>query len=57
MTDPRCPSCGKSALPEHRPFCSRGCQDRDLLAWLREDYRLPGREPAQDGLDNPDRPD
>ena len=36
-----CPICGKPAAPDHRPFCSRGCKDRDLLNWLSEGYRLP----------------
>jgi endogenous inhibitor of DNA gyrase (YacG/DUF329 family) len=54
----RCPLCGKPAGTEHRPFCSRGCRDRDLLNWLGDAYRVPG-PPAgaddlatgQDGLD------
>lgn len=29
--------------PAHAPFCSQGCRDRDLLQWLGEGYRLPGR--------------
>lgn len=53
-----CPLCGKAADPVHRPFCSQGCKDRDLLHWLDEGYRVPGH-PAdpdlpgqeQDGLD------
>lgn len=36
-----CPICGQPATPPHRPFCSRGCVDRDLLQWLGEGYRLP----------------
>jgi len=36
-----CPICGKPSVPQHRPFCSRGCVDRDLLQWLGEGYRLP----------------
>lgn len=39
---PRCPLCGKPAIPDAAPFCSRGCRDRDLLKWLGEDYRVPG---------------
>ena len=27
---------------EFTPFCSRGCNDRDLLKWLGEGYRIPG---------------
>ena len=38
----RCPLCGKPEHPEHAPFCSRGCKDRDLLKWLGEGYRIPG---------------
>ena len=56
MTDQRCPTCGKPAQAPMRPFCSAGCKDRDLLAWFAEDYRLPGREPAHDGLDKPAEP-
>jgi endogenous inhibitor of DNA gyrase (YacG/DUF329 family) len=37
-----CPLCGKPEVPEHAPFCSRGCKDRDLLKWLGEGYRIPG---------------
>lgn len=46
-----CPVCGKPPLTEYRPFCSRGCQDRDLLKWLDEGHRIPG--PAADS-DLPD---
>jgi endogenous inhibitor of DNA gyrase (YacG/DUF329 family) len=37
-----CPICGETTAAEHKPFCSRGCKDRDLLQWLGEGYRLPG---------------
>ena len=37
-----CPGCGKPATAAHRPFCSQGCRDRDLIAWLSEGYRIPG---------------
>ncbi len=37
-----CPLCGAPATPAHRPFCSQGCRDRDLLAWLGDAYRVPG---------------
>jgi endogenous inhibitor of DNA gyrase (YacG/DUF329 family) len=43
----KCPVCGKPEHPEHAPFCSRGCKDRDLLKWLGEGYRIPG-PPADD---------
>lgn len=49
-----CPACGKPTDPDHKPFCGRGCRDRDLLQWLGEGYRIPGErvDPnAQSGLD------
>ena len=52
MTAPPCPICSKPAAPDHAPFCSRGCRDRDLLQWLGEGYRLPGRPATADGLDS-----
>ncbi|MBW0144151.1 DNA gyrase inhibitor YacG [Sphingomicrobium clamense] len=50
--DSKCPDCGKPTAPEYRPFCSRGCKDRDLLNWLDEGYRIPGPAAA---LDNSER--
>ena len=50
-----CPICERPARPPHAPFCSKGCRDRDLLQWLGEGYRLPGRaiDPIDDhGLDS-----
>lgn len=41
-----CPLCGKPASQKHKPFCSQGCRDRDLLNWLGEGYRVAG--PAAD---------
>jgi endogenous inhibitor of DNA gyrase (YacG/DUF329 family) len=38
----KCPLCGKPESPEHKPFCSKGCKDRDLLQWLGEGYRMKG---------------
>ena len=54
-----CPLCGKPANAAHKPFCSQGCRDRDLLKWLGEGYRIAG-PPADpdaagadaDGLDS-----
>lgn len=46
MSMSRCPVCQEPTAPEHRPFCSRGCKDRDLLKWLDDGYRIPG--PAVD---------
>ena len=50
-----CPLCGEPASAAHRPFCGRGCKDRDLLKWLGEGYRIPAEpvDPAtQSGLDS-----
>jgi endogenous inhibitor of DNA gyrase (YacG/DUF329 family) len=46
-----CAHCGKPVTAEHAPFCSRGCRDRDLLKWLGEEHRIPGRPATADGLD------
>ena len=43
----RCPVCRKPTVTEFRPFCSRGCRDRDLVKWLDEGYRVPVR-PEED---------
>lgn len=52
----RCPICDAAADPDYRPFCSRAHRDRDLLQWLDEGYRIPGRSLAEHdetGLDTP----
>jgi endogenous inhibitor of DNA gyrase (YacG/DUF329 family) len=43
----KCPICGRPALPETVPFCSRRCADEDLRRWLSGEYRVPTSEPAQ----------
>ena len=50
-----CPLCGKPSNPDHAPFCSQGCKDRDLLKWLGDGYRIPG--PAADDQHLPGRVD
>ena len=52
MPNDTCPICDKPGDPLHKPFCSRGCRDRDLLQWLGEGYRLPGGASDPDGLDS-----
>jgi uncharacterized protein len=55
-----CPICGEAPTTEFKPFCGRGCKDRDLLQWLGDGYRLPGEhvDPmSQSGLDSSDSPD
>jgi endogenous inhibitor of DNA gyrase (YacG/DUF329 family) len=44
--------CGKPASDTSKPFCTRGCKDRDLLKWLGEGYRIAGPPAASDGLDS-----
>ncbi len=45
---PACPVCGKPAVQEFRPFCSRRCANIDLNRWLAGRYAVPG-EPAAAG--------
>ena len=40
--DPPCPVCGRKAVVEFRPFCSRRCAAVDLGRWLTGGYSLPG---------------
>jgi uncharacterized protein len=47
-----CPLCQRAATPDHTPFCSQGCKDRDLLQWLGEGYRVPGPKADEDSLDS-----
>ena len=44
MTAPKCPTCGKPAAGETRPFCTRHCADVDLHRWLRGVYAIPVAE-------------
>ncbi len=53
-----CPVCGLPSTSAYAPFCRQGCRDRDLLNWLGDRYRVPGRwadetlgESGPDGLD------
>lgn len=52
MPNNSCPLCRQPPQPEHAPFCSRGCKDRDLLKWLGEGYSIPGPPALSDGLDS-----
>jgi hypothetical protein len=38
--------------PQHKPFCSQGCRDRDLIAWLSDGYRIPGPPAEADEQDS-----
>lgn len=48
-----CPLCGKPPQKPYLPFCSRGCRDRDMLAWFGEQYRVPTNEPASSDAHEP----
>ena len=39
-----CPVCGKLALEQFRPFCSKRCADVDLHRWLAGVYTVPAAE-------------
>jgi endogenous inhibitor of DNA gyrase (YacG/DUF329 family) len=46
---PKCPICGKPAVQDYRPFCSRACADEDLGRWLGGRYVVPGERVAPQG--------
>jgi endogenous inhibitor of DNA gyrase (YacG/DUF329 family) len=53
MTEPaqkQCPICGKPAVEEFKPFCSKRCANIDLNRWLSGTYVIPARddEPIED---------
>ncbi len=48
-----CPACNQPSVQDFRPFCSRGCRDRDLIGWFAEDYRIPVRPGADESDDVP----
>ena len=44
MSDPilptKCPTCGATPKLEHRPFCSKRCQEIDLGRWFKGSYKV-----------------
>ena len=46
----RCPVCGRPAVEEQKPFCSKRCAEVDLNRWLSGSYVIPARddEPVED---------
>ncbi|MGH6658067.1 MAG: DNA gyrase inhibitor YacG [Sphingomicrobium sp.] len=48
----KCPLCGKPETVAFAPFCSAGCKNRDLLKWLGDGYRIPGRPADQSRVDS-----
>ena len=45
---PKCALCSKPAEEKYKPFCSKRCADIDLGRWLKESYRVPSDETADD---------
>jgi hypothetical protein len=53
----RCPICGKEAVEDYRPFCSKRCADIDLAKWFTGSYAIGGREEDEgDGAGPNDQP-
>lgn len=52
MTTPvlnkKCPICGKNAVLEYQPFCSKQCADVDLGRWLKGVYVVHTNETPED---------
>lgn len=44
----KCPTCGKPAVADCRPFCSERCANIDLGRWFNGDYRIPTNEVPAD---------
>ena len=49
-----CPICKKPRSPEHTPFCSTRCKDRDLMQWFGEGYAAPSRPASPDEITRSD---
>lgn len=57
MAERKCPICGRAAVEEFKPFCSKRCADVDLNRWLNGSYVIPARddEPGvEDGMPGDD---
>jgi endogenous inhibitor of DNA gyrase (YacG/DUF329 family) len=44
----KCPICGKQAVEQHRPFCSRRCALIDFGRWIGGNYRVPAGEDEEE---------
>lgn len=40
----KCTICGKEAVAEFKPFCSKRCADVDLHRWLSGSYVVAGQD-------------
>ena len=54
VSNRKCPICGKPRKPEHTPFCSTRCRDRDLVKWLDDGYALRGPPADPDLIEHPE---
>jgi endogenous inhibitor of DNA gyrase (YacG/DUF329 family) len=48
-----CPTCGKPAVRQFRPFCSKRCADVDLGRWLKGAYAIPVAEAEDEDGETP----
>lgn len=51
----KCPTCNKTAEWQDnpfRPFCSERCKLIDLGRWVDEEYRVPGKPVAPEGVED-----
>jgi endogenous inhibitor of DNA gyrase (YacG/DUF329 family) len=48
VAEKACPICGKPAVVEFKPFCSRRCADVDLNRWLSGVYAIPVKDDDED---------
>jgi len=44
----KCPICGKQAVLEYQPFCSKKCADIDLGRWLKGTYVVHTNETPEE---------
>ncbi|HZP20399.1 MAG TPA: DNA gyrase inhibitor YacG [Bauldia sp.] len=53
----KCPICGKPAVVERLPFCSKRCADVDLHRWLSGGYVIAAAEetPSAEEVADPSR--
>ncbi len=50
----KCPTCGKPALQDYRPFCGKRCADVDLNRWLDGRYVVPGESLGAGPVEEPE---
>lgn len=53
FTGSACAICGRPAIEEYRPFCSKRCADVDLSRWFSGVYAVPAEVEEDDELAPP----